>query len=88
MDLNVDTNTTPKERDEIWRRMDAWLTSVLPEMIAMRRNLHAHPEPAGEEVRTTQILREHLDQAGLQLSAWDDQGFVRYLWNLTPPGLN
>ena len=72
MDLNVDTNTTPKERDEIWRRMDAWLTSVLPEMIAMRRNLHAHPEPAGEEVRTTQILREHLDQAGLQLSAWDD----------------
>ncbi len=31
-----------------------------PELIALRRDLHAHPEPSWEEVRTTQVLRDLL----------------------------
>jgi amidohydrolase len=35
------------------------------EMIALRRDLHAHPELARAEVRTTRVVRERLELAGL-----------------------
>ncbi len=35
------------------------------EMIAFRRDLHAHPELARAEVRTTRVVRERLEAAGL-----------------------
>lgn len=35
------------------------------EMIALRRDLHAHPELARAEVRTTRIVRERLEAGGL-----------------------
>jgi amidohydrolase len=50
----------------IWHRSDAWLTESLPAMIAMRRDLHSHPEPAGEEVRTSSRVMEQMDEAGLE----------------------
>lgn len=36
------------------------------ELIAMRRDLHAHPELAFAEVRTTRVARERLERAGMQ----------------------
>ncbi len=36
-----------------------------PELVALRRDLHAHPEPSWEEHRTTEVLRARLVAAGL-----------------------
>jgi amidohydrolase len=66
----VEVNRTDKFTNEaiagIWHRADGWLTESLPAMIAMRRDLHSHPEPAGEEVRTTKTVRECIEQFGLK----------------------
>ncbi len=35
------------------------------ELIALRRDLHAHPELAFAEVRTTRVIRDRLEKAGL-----------------------
>jgi amidohydrolase len=35
------------------------------ELIALRRDLHAHPELAFAEVRTTRVIRDRLEEAGL-----------------------
>lgn len=35
------------------------------ELVAVRRDLHAHPEVGRSEVRTTRVLRERLESAGL-----------------------
>ena len=54
-----------QRNSDILQRSDAWLTKSLPEMIAMRRDLHSHPEPAGAEFRTNAIVCEHMKVAGL-----------------------
>jgi amidohydrolase len=36
------------------------------ELVAFRRDLHAHPELSWAEVRTTRLLKERLQEAGLQ----------------------
>ncbi len=36
-----------------------------PDLVALRRDLHAHPEPSWEEVRTTRVLRELLAARGV-----------------------
>ncbi|MEY2476915.1 MAG: hypothetical protein QOG87_2230 [Actinomycetota bacterium] len=38
------------------------------ELVAVRRDLHAHPELSWAEVRTTRVLHERLEAAGLQPS--------------------
>lgn len=38
---------------------------IEPDLIALRRDLHAHPEPSWEEVRTTEVLRGRLLAAGI-----------------------
>lgn len=64
--MNGDTHNT------IWHRSDAWLTESLPAMIAMRRDLHSHPEPAGEETRTCSRVLEQLGAAGLEARSKQD----------------
>ena len=39
--------------------------ALAPELVATRRDLHAHPEPSWEEQRTTSVLLERLRAAGL-----------------------
>ncbi|WP_216842622.1 amidohydrolase [Arthrobacter sp. NEB 688] len=41
------------------------ITSLAPELIALRRDLHAHPELSREETRTTQSVARRLDAAGV-----------------------
>ncbi|MCU1354853.1 MAG: N-acyl-L-amino acid amidohydrolase [Acidimicrobiales bacterium] len=36
-----------------------------PELVALRRDLHAHPEPSWQEFRTTEVIRARLAAAGL-----------------------
>ncbi|MCW2616680.1 MAG: amidohydrolase [Frankiales bacterium] len=44
---------------------EAWLFRGADELVAVRRDLHAHPELGNEEHRTTALLVERLTQAGL-----------------------
>ena len=44
---------------------DAWLRSAGDELVAVRRDLHAHPELGRQEHRTTALLNDRLEAAGL-----------------------
>jgi amidohydrolase len=49
-----------------WRtRIDAAVDESLDRMIALRRHLHAHPEPSGEELQTSLRLYQLFDEMGL-----------------------
>ncbi len=43
------------------------IASDLPYLIALRRDLHAHPELGFEEVRTSEIVATVLKEAGLEV---------------------
>lgn len=47
--------------------MDAHIDDLLPDLIALRRDLHAHPELAFEEHRTSGIVAAALREAGLEV---------------------
>ena len=56
-----------------WQRINALIDSHVPAMIEVRRHLHAHPEPSGEERQTAQYLAERLGAAGLAVRSVADQ---------------
>ena len=41
--------------------------ALLPELIALRRDLHRHPELGGQEVRTAALIAERLQRLGLEV---------------------
>jgi amidohydrolase len=51
--------------DDLAAALDAFLARQETELIEFRRDLHAHPEPAHAEHRTTQLVAERLAGAGL-----------------------
>lgn len=59
-------------RDEI-RRFAAALSG---ELIALRRDIHQHPEVAHMEHRTTRLIAERLTEAGLQVRYFDGTGLM------------
>jgi amidohydrolase len=49
-----------------WRQaIDSYIESHTERWRALRRQLHAHPEPSREEYRTTRFLAEQLEEEGL-----------------------
>jgi amidohydrolase len=48
-------------------RLDAIIDDLAPEMSTVRRHLHSHPEPSGQEIRTTAFLGERLAAAGFRV---------------------
>jgi len=46
--------------------IDRWLHEHGEGLVALRRNLHAHPELSGEERATTALVHERLELAGLE----------------------
>lgn len=57
---------------------------LLPELIDFRRDLHAHPEISFQEHRTTQRLRERLEESGLRPRSISDTGLVVDLGSVDP----
>lgn len=52
---------------EPWEaRIDAAAARLHPSLVKIRRHLHAHPEPSGEEFETTKFVLHHLREAGLE----------------------
>jgi amidohydrolase len=47
------------------RAIDGWLDEHEDGLIALRRNMHAHPELSGQEYATTDLIAERLEVAGL-----------------------
>jgi amidohydrolase len=45
------------------------IDELVPDMVALRRDLHEHPELAFEEVRTSGIVAQRLRSLGLQVQA-------------------
>jgi amidohydrolase len=45
--------------------LDAWLDAHGEGLVALRRNMHAHPELSGDEHATTELVEERLMLAGL-----------------------
>lgn len=46
----------------------ATLTNAMPELVALRRDLHAHPELGLEEVRTSDLIARELTALGYQVT--------------------
>ncbi|MBO3089036.1 amidohydrolase [Cellulomonas sp. zg-ZUI40] len=55
----------PEPTDPAARALAAVLDGLRPELVAIRRDLHAHPELARTEERTTRVVAERLRAAGL-----------------------
>jgi amidohydrolase len=49
------------------------------ELVALRRDLHAHPELAWQEQRTTTVVAEHLERAGLDVKLLPKSGLLAEL---------
>ncbi|WCO68985.1 amidohydrolase [Iamia majanohamensis] len=45
------------------------VAAVEADLVALRRDLHAHPEPSWEETRTTEVVGRALTDAGLEVRA-------------------
>ncbi|WP_299952315.1 amidohydrolase [uncultured Modestobacter sp.] len=57
---------TPDDRhDQAGRAVDTWAQAHQPELVAVRRHLHAHPELGFAEHETTAFLEQRLTAAGL-----------------------
>lgn len=46
------------------------------DLVDLRRDLHAHPELAWQERRTTDLVSHYLDEVGWQVTRTDDSGLV------------
>ena len=47
--------------------IDAAVNKVAPKMVNWRRDIHAHPELSGQEVRTAKLVAEHLKKLGMEV---------------------
>src|ERR1700728_2804144 len=52
--------------DDLTEALDAFLARHETELIGLRRDLHAHPEPANAERRTTRLVADRRAEAGLR----------------------
>jgi amidohydrolase len=56
---------TPPGADPLPGQLDHWLASRGPELVALRRHLHAHPELSHQEFETAGLVARELAVAGL-----------------------
>lgn len=52
--------------EKLGAAVDDWVAAHAPQLVAVRRHLHAHPEIAYQEVGTTSFLEQRLRAAGLE----------------------
>ncbi len=46
--------------------IDRYIDKITEELLEVRRHLHAHPEPSGQEYKTTKFLSEQLERASVK----------------------
>ena len=52
---------------ELAKLIESKLPTVMPKVVAWRRDLHEHPELGGQETRTAAIVAAHLKQLGIEV---------------------
>jgi len=62
------------------------LTALADELVAVRRDLHAHPELSWHESRTTALLAQRLDAAGIRYRLLTRSGLVAEVGDPDLPG--
>jgi len=60
------------------------LAELEDELIAFRRDIHAHPELAGAEVRTTTAIADRLSAAGIRVRRLEGSGLVADIGPVDP----
>jgi len=61
------------------RRVVDSVDAQAEELVSLRRDLHAHPELAWQEQRTTTVVAEHLERAGVGVQLLPKSGLVAEL---------
>src|SRR4051794_17230701 len=56
--------------------LGASIAAALPELIEIRRDLHAHPELSRHETRTTDLIARRLEEAGVRVRRFAGTGLV------------
>jgi amidohydrolase len=56
--------------------LSAAVDALEPELVAIRRDLHAHPEVAWQEERTTRLVADRLAEAGIEVQQLPKSGLV------------
>ena len=56
---------TPSGADPLPGQLDRWLAARGAELVAVRRHIHAHPEPSNSEFETAALVARELAVAGL-----------------------
>ena len=62
---NALDDPSPARAQDWEQKIDAAVDDLFDEMVALRRHLHAHPEPSREEFATTDYIASRLARAGL-----------------------
>ncbi|AGC77739.1 M20 metallopeptidase family protein [Nonlabens dokdonensis] len=63
----VSTSCQENEKHTIHEKIKEDTNSILDSLITIRRDLHQHPELAGKEKRTSQIIANYLTDLGLEV---------------------
>lgn len=69
-----DMSTSPAA--DAQRMIEAVVEKFTPELIDLRRDLHAHPELSWEEIRTTDLVAARLAEAGLEVRRLEGGGLL------------
>ena len=56
--------------------IDTAVATAHDELVDLRRDLHAHPELAWEEERTTALVAKRLDEAGIRVRLLPRSGLI------------
>ncbi len=73
---------TTQKADPVIPDLDPYVRPLLDELVRMRRDIHAHPELAREERRTTSVVMQALIEAGLDPQPLMGTGLT---CDVTPP---
>ena len=71
-----DTGNVACTMDTLLAGLHAALSDLEPELIALRRDLHAHPELSRQERRTSAILADRLEAAGFKVTRLPGSGVI------------
>src|SRR3954449_2332526 len=64
--------------------IDDVVTAAEPELVALRRDLHAHPELSWRELRTTALVSARVQQAGWRVTALPRTGLIAEIGDAGP----
>ncbi|HET8594661.1 MAG TPA: amidohydrolase, partial [Intrasporangium sp.] len=64
--------------------ISATLTALEDELVTIRRDLHQHPELGRAEVRTTQVVADRLERAGISTSRLRGSGLIAHIGAAEP----